>query len=90
MLKKLTSRKFLACIAGTVIGLCTAFGLDTHLVMQISGIVVSAVSLVTYIVTEGRIDRAAADRAQALLDAVSDALAEDGPDGQAGCSISKS
>ena len=70
-LQKLTSRKFLAAVAGFVAGLAMAFGLDESIIASVSGAVVSVVSLVTYIVTEGKIDAAAVgNTVQAVQDAV--------------------
>lgn len=57
--KKITSRKFLACIAGVVLGICMAFGLDEGTVNTIAGAVTSLISVVIYIYTEGKIDAAA-------------------------------
>lgn len=59
MLYKFTSRKFLAAVAGVIIGLCMAFGLDDNTVNVVSGAVTSVVSIVAYIVAEGKVDAAA-------------------------------
>lgn len=61
-LKKLTSRKFLTCIAGVVLGICMTFGLDEGTVNIIAGAVTSIVSVVIYIYSEGKIDAAAVDK----------------------------
>ena len=58
-MQKLKSRKLWACIAGVVIGISTAIGLDDSVISQVAGIVTALVSVVTYIVAEGRIDAAA-------------------------------
>lgn len=65
--EKFTSRKFLACLAGVVIGLCTVFGLEQNTVTTVSGAVVSLASLVTYILAEGKIDAAAVLSAVEIL-----------------------
>lgn len=75
MLKqKLSSRKLWAAIAGLVTGLSMVFGLDETTVSTAAGAVVSLVSVVTYIVAEGRIDAAAvgdaAGKVQDAIDAV--------------------
>ena len=75
MLKqKLSSRKLWAAIAGLVMGLSMVFGLDETTVSTAAGAVVSLVSVVTYIVAEGRIDAAAvgdaAGKVQDAIDAV--------------------
>lgn len=59
LLKKLSSRKLWTALAGLAAGLALAFGLDQEAVSAAAGAVVSVVSVVTYIVTEGRIDAAA-------------------------------
>lgn len=59
MIKKLSSRKLWTALAGLAAGLALAFGLDQEAVAAAAGAVVSVVSVVTYIVTEGRIDAAA-------------------------------
>lgn len=59
VLKKLSSRKLWTALAGLAAGLALAFGLDQEAVSAAAGAVVSVVSVVTYIVTEGRIDAAA-------------------------------
>lgn len=70
-LKKLTSRKFLTCVAGVLMGLCMAFGIDEGAVSTISGAVTSIISIVIYIYTEGKIDAAAVkDTVDDIKDAV--------------------
>lgn len=79
-LKKLSSRKLWAAVAGLVAGLAIAFGLDESVIASVAGAVVSVVSLVSYIVTEGKIDAAAVgNTVQAVQDAVQTiAEADDG------------
>lgn len=69
--RKLTSRKLWAMIIGVASGLAMVFGLDEHIIMDVSGAVVALASLVTYIVAEGKIDAAAA---KAALEAAQGAL----------------
>lgn len=57
--KKLSSRKLWAAVAGIVTGLAMVFGLDEHVITTVAGAVVSLASVITYIVTEGRVDAAA-------------------------------
>ena len=63
ILKKLTSRKFLAAAAGFIAGLAMVFGLDEGIVSSVAGAVVSIGAVVTYIITEGCIDAAAVGEA---------------------------
>ena len=69
-LKKLTSRKFLTCIAGVVLGVCMVFGLDESTVNVIAGAVTSIVSVAMYIYAEGKIDAAAVDKIKDTVDKV--------------------
>ena len=71
MMKKLCSRKLWAAVLGLMMGAGMAFGLDTETVSTVAGALVATVSVVTYIVTEGRIDAAAvAGAAQKIQNAV--------------------
>ena len=56
LIRKLSSRKLWAAIAGVVTGLSIVFGLDGDVITAVSGAVVSLASVVTYIITEGKID----------------------------------
>lgn len=58
-IKKITSRKFLTCIAGVVLGVCMIFGLDENTVSTIAGAITAIGSIVSYILSEGKIDAAA-------------------------------
>jgi phage shock protein PspC (stress-responsive transcriptional regulator) len=58
-LEKLKSRKFLVAVAGVIVGLCMALGIDESEVTSVAGAVVSVASVVSYIVTEGKVDAAA-------------------------------
>lgn len=54
--KKLSSRKLWAAVAGVVTGLAMVFGLDEGIISTVAGAIVSVSSVITYIVTEGKID----------------------------------
>lgn len=58
--RKLSSRKLWAAVAGVFTGLAMAFGLDENTVNTVAGAVVSVVSVVAYILAEGKIDAEAA------------------------------
>lgn len=64
--RKLSSRKLWAA-AGVVVGLAMVFGLDENTISNVAGAVVSAASVVIYIITEGRVD------AESVKKAVEDA-----------------
>lgn len=76
ILRKLSSRKLWAAIAGIVTGLAMVFGLDEGVISNVAGAVVSLASIVAYIITEGRIDKEAvgnaAGQVQDAIDAVTD------------------
>lgn len=61
--RKLSSRKLWAAIAGIVTGLAMVFGPDQGVVSSISGTVVSASSVVAYIMAEGKVDAASVKKA---------------------------
>lgn len=54
--RKLSSRKLWAAAAGVVTGLAMVFGLDESTISSVAGAVVSVASVVTYIITEGKVD----------------------------------
>lgn len=74
LLRKLTSRKLWAALAGLVTGLAMAFGLDETVISTVAGAVVALASVATYIVTEGRLDaegiKKAVESVQEAVDAV--------------------
>ena len=74
--RKLSSRKMWASVVGVVTGLAMVFGLDDSVISSIAGAVVSVASVITYIITEGRVDAAAVKTAvedvQTAVDGVSD------------------
>ena len=58
-LKKLTSRKFLAALAGVATGLAMVFGVDETTISTVAGAVTTVASVVSYIISEGMVDAAA-------------------------------
>jgi multisubunit Na+/H+ antiporter MnhC subunit len=72
-LEKLKSRKFLTCVVGIIMGACMYFGLDVDVVDKVSGAVLSALSIVMYIYTEGKIDAEAVDKIKDTIDKTEDA-----------------
>lgn len=69
--QKLSSRKLWAAIVGVIIGIATIFGLDGNVINTVAGAVMSLVSLVSYIYTEGKIDAA---RVSSTVTQVQDAI----------------
>ncbi|WP_312280969.1 hypothetical protein [Oscillibacter sp.] len=80
IMRKLSSRKLWAALAGVVTGLAMVFGLDENTISTVAGAVVSVASVLTYIVTEGKIDaegvKKAVEDTQNAVEAVSDADGE--------------
>lgn len=74
--QKLSSRKLWATITGVIAGLSMVFGLDEATISTIAGAVVSVMSVMTYIITEGRIDaegvKNAASNIQDSIDIIKD------------------
>ncbi len=54
--RKLSSRKLWAAAAGIVTGLAMVFGLDQNTISTVAGAVVSAASVVAYVMAEGKVD----------------------------------
>lgn len=72
--KKLLSRKLWVAIITAAGGIAVALGAPDNIVSVIAGAATALVAVVTYIITEGKIDAAAvnlsADFAKKLIDAV--------------------
>ena len=56
ILRKLTSRKLWMALAGIATGVAMALGAETNEISTVAGAVTAIVSVVTYIVTEGKVD----------------------------------
>lgn len=76
-IQKISSRKLWAAIVGIMTGLAMIFGLDTNIINTISGAVVAASSVITYILTEGKVDAAAVKAAIEAAQKAKDALTTD-------------
>lgn len=57
---KLTSRKFWVTLISLLTGIAQLLGADGDLVSTVSGIALSLIPVVIYVISEGRIDAAAA------------------------------
>jgi phage shock protein PspC (stress-responsive transcriptional regulator) len=64
-------KKIITMILGVVSGLAIAFGLDQTEITAVAGAVVSAASVVGYLIAEGRID---VERIKSAADAVNDVI----------------
>lgn len=56
VLRKLTSRKLWLALAGVVTGVALALGVEGTEITTVAGAVTALVSVVTYIITEGKVD----------------------------------
>lgn len=77
---KLSSRKMWAAVAGLIAGLAMVFGLDENVITTVAGAVVSVASVITYIITEGRIDaegvKLAVENVQDAVEVIADGDSE--------------
>lgn len=76
--RKLSSRKLWAAAAGVVTGLAMVFGLDQGVMSNVAGAVVSAASVVTYIIAEGKVDAAGVKKAVEDVQGAVEAVNGDG------------
>lgn len=56
IIQKMTSRKLWLAIAGVATGIAMVFGVDGGDISNVAGAVTAVASVITYIITEGRID----------------------------------
>ena len=56
IIQKLASRKLWLALAGVATGVAMALGVDATEITTVAGAVTALVSVVTYIITEGKID----------------------------------
>lgn len=78
LIRKLSSRKLWAAVAGLVTGLAMTFGLDQNVITSVAGAVVSVASVITYIVTEGKVDAAAVQNAaESVQNAAAEVMGDD-------------
>lgn len=75
--RKLSSRKLWAAVAGIVTGLAMVFGLDESVITEVAGAVVTVASVITYIITEGRVDAEGVKNAIEEVGEVIEILEED-------------
>ena len=74
LVRKLASRKLWLAIAGVGTGIAMALGVEGSEITTVAGAVTALVSVVTYIVTEGKVDaesvKVAVEATQEAVDAV--------------------
>lgn len=71
ILQKLTSRKLWLALAGVATGIAMVLGIDGSEISTVAGAVTALVSVVTYIVTEGKVDaESVKSAAQVVLEGV--------------------
>lgn len=74
IIRKLTSRKLWLAIAGVATGIAMALGIDGGEISTVAGAVTAVVSVVTYIITEGKVDaesvKKAVEETQNAVDAI--------------------
>ena len=63
-IRKITSRRFLAALAGVATGLAMVFGVDETAISTVAGAVTTVASVVSYIMSEGMVDAAAVGAAK--------------------------
>ena len=63
-IRKITSRKFLAALAGVATGLAMVFGVDETAISTVAGAVTTVASVVSHIMSEGMVDAAAVGAAK--------------------------
>lgn len=71
---KLKSRKLWLALIGAVSGVAIAFGVDATVVETVTGAAIALVSVVAYIVTEGKIDAASVDLGADFVKKILDAI----------------
>lgn len=75
--EKFTSRKFIACMIGVIVGVAVTFGIDGNTITDVAGVVVAFGSIFSYSAIEGSIDKEGVKTA-VLLEFLEDLLGSDG------------
>ena len=76
LLRKLSSRKLWLAAAGIAAGLAMALGVEASDVSAVAGAVTALSSVITYIVTEGKLDAERVKTAVENIQQAADALTE--------------
>lgn len=73
-LRKLTSRKLWLALAGVATGVAMVLGVDGGEITSVAGAVTALASVITYIITEGKVDaeavKQAVERTQEAVEAL--------------------
>lgn len=77
MWKKLSSRKLWLALAGVFTGIALILGADAEEIQTVAGAITSLISVVTYIVVEGKIDADGVKGTILELQEVADLLEEE-------------
>lgn len=77
ILRKLSSRKLWLALAGVATGIAMALGVETTDVSTVAGAITALASIITYIVTEGKIDAESVKDAIIEVQEVTDLLKEE-------------
>ena len=75
--QKLKSTKLWACIAGVGVGIAIYMGADADTIQTVAGAVTALASVITYIITEGRVDFAAVTQTVELIGEAVEALEDE-------------
>lgn len=77
ILYKLKSRKLWLAIAGAAAGIAMAFGVDASDIQTVAGAVTTVISVVVYIVVEGKVDAEAVKQAIIGIDGALNVIEEE-------------
>lgn len=74
MLEKFKSRKFLMATLSVIVGIMGMFGVADNTIEMVSSIALILIPIITYIITEGKIDAAAVNQVVSSIDDIIDIL----------------
>jgi phage shock protein PspC (stress-responsive transcriptional regulator) len=77
ILRKLSSRKLWMAIAGVATGIAMALGVDSGEIGTVAGAVTALVSVVTYVMVEGKIDAESVKNAIVVMQEAADVIEGD-------------
>lgn len=75
-IRKLTSRKLWLALAGVATGVAMVLGVDGTEITSVAGAVTALASVITYIITEGKVDAAAVKTAVEATQEAADTIKE--------------